>query len=215
MDISVNDPDKYRRYIFDLNDAMSFAESMTTFEINRAVLKSDRDERDIYLVTLRGTNRSFDKNDPLSVPTCLKAFLAKTNNYFETVKERMLSDIPHGSSVVMIGHSLGGMIAQQAAADPEIKTAFELIAVLGIGSPYVPISGRECPLRRFADRGDPVPWLGFSVKANLLTAKPSFAANGYFGKPVLAHTESYRQQPYWKRFDALGVPFGNNSIAVI
>ena len=205
----------YRFVVYNLNDAMRLAESQTTFNIDRALLIDDYDEKQIFLITLRGTNQSLDKNDPLGIPTVMKAFFAKTNIYYESVKERIFAEIPQGASIVMIGHSLGGMIAQQIAADRTVKKNYKLLNVLAIGSPYVPINGRECPLHRFADKADVIPWLGFSVKANLRTAKPAFAYNGYIGKPVLAHTESYRDRSYWMRFDAMGEPFGRSRIALV
>lgn len=198
-----------------LNDAMRLAASRDSFEIHPAEIRSaSGGSESVYYVTMRGTNRSFDKNDVLGINTCLMAFLAKPNIYYDAVKKAMLEKIPAGSTVVMTGHSLGGMITQQIAADREIKEKFRFHSVVNIGSPFVPVEGRSCPLRRFADRADMIPWLGFSVKANLVTEKPVFKSNGYFGKVVAAHTDSYRESATWKHYDPLGILGGGHIIVL-
>ncbi|MCR5485793.1 MAG: hypothetical protein K6F09_09390 [Clostridiales bacterium] len=198
-----------------LNDAMSFAASRETFEIRKAVLCSrDGDKKDIYLVALRGTNRSFDKNDVLGVFPCIKAFQAKSNIYFEKVRREMLSLIPAKASVALIGHSFGGMVAQQISADESIKSSFDLLNVLAMGSPYVPLGGRGCPLHRFVDKADVIPWIGHSIKANLKTDRPVFQSNGYFGRPLTAHSDSYRNGAKWRRYDPFGEPNGGRVIEV-
>ncbi len=198
-----------------INDVMRFAASRENFEIHRAVLYSPgKAPEDVWFVALRGTNRSFDKTDILGINTCLMAFLSKPNIYFDLVKKTMLEKIPVGSKIAMAGHSLGGMIAQQITADPEMNGNYTFINLVNIGSPFVPLEGRICPLRRFADRADMVPWLGFSVRANLCTHKPVFKSNGYFGKIVKAHTDSYRESDSWRVYDAFGELNGGRIIVM-
>lgn len=198
-----------------LNDAMRFAASRENFEIHKSVLYTPGEpEKDIYFVAMRGTNRSFDKNDILGIHTCLMAFLSKPNIYFDKVKKDMLAKIPKGSAVVMTGHSLGGMIAQQIVADKGMKENFDFLNLLNIGSPFVPLEGRECPFHRFADKADIVPWLGRSIKANLKTQKPVFKSNGYFGKIIAAHTDSYRESDSWRVYDPFGELNGGRVIVM-
>ena len=197
-----------------LNDSMRFASSRRIFEIVCAELDENGEKREIYLAAMRGTNRSRDPRDPLSLNTCLQAFMGKPSNYLYAVKRAMLATIPQGAPVALAGHSLGGMIAQQLAADETVNANFDLLNALAIGSPFVPVKGRVCPLRRFADKADFIPWLGFSIKANLKSAKPVFESNGYFGKPVLAHTDSYRNAPAWTRYDPFGEPEGGRRLTL-
>lgn len=199
-----------------LNDAMHFAESRTTFEINKTMLFTPGDEaRDVYLVALRGTNSSWDKNDVLSIPVCLRTFLNLKNIYFNEVKEAIINTVPCGASLVLVGHSLGGMILQQISADKEINKKYILLNLLNIGSPFVRTIGRKCSFRRVVDRADIVPWLGFSVVANIFTHKPVFKSNGYFGNPLGAHTDSYRMSRAWLDYDCFGIYKGGNVIVFL
>lgn len=205
MQNETNEYPAYPASLQSLNDAMRFAASRENFEIHPALLYAPgQEKKNVFLVALRGTNRSFDKTDVLGLNTCLMAFLGKPNIYLDLVKKGMSAKIPTGSEVVMIGHSLGGMIAQMIVADEEMKAAYRFLNVLNIGSPYVPVKDRPCPLHRFADKADIVPWLGRSIKANLKTEKPVFKSNGYFGRIVAAHTDSYRNSPSWRPYDVFG-----------
>lgn len=196
-----------------LNEAMSFASSRTTFEIKKARLYNDgKDEGEVYLVALRGTNRSFDRTDVLGLHVVLMSGLSKNNIYYEEVKKAMIDTIPEGAKAVLIGHSLGGMIAQQIGADADINAKYDVLDVVAIGSPFVKTEGRTCPLHRFADKADLVPWLGRAFKANFKTAKPVFISNGYFGRPVLAHTDSYRKSESWTVYDCFGELNGKHTI---
>lgn len=199
-----------------LNDAMRFTESRTTFEINKAMLFTPGEEaRDIYLVALRGTDESWDKNDVLGIPACLRAFLNLKNIYFNEVKDAIINTVPCGSSLVLVGHSFGGMVLQQISADKEINRKYILLNLLNIGSPFVRTFGRKCPLRRVADRADIFPWLGFSVVANIFTHRPVYKRNGYFGNIQGAHTDSYRTSEAWFDYDCFGIYKGGNVIAFL
>ena len=196
-----------------VNDAMRFAESITTFEINKAMLFTPGGGAcEVYLVALRGTDKSWDKNDVLGIPACLRAFLNLKNIYFNEVKDAIINTVPCGYSLVLIGHSMGGMILQQIAADKEINEKYIVLNLLTIGSPFVRTFGRKCSFRRVADRADIFPWLGFSVVANIFTHRPVYKSNGYFGNIDGAHTDSYRLSGTWLDYDCFGVYRGGNVI---
>lgn len=203
----------YPASLSSLNDAMSFASTRTTFEIHKALLyKNSSEPKEIYVVAMRGTDRSFDKTDVLGLHVVLKSGFSKSNIYFEEVKKAIIDTVPEGASIAFIGHSLGGMIAQQLGADKDINKKYTPLTVVGIGSPFVKTEGRVCPLHRFADKADLVPWLGRAFKANFKTAKPVFKSNGYFGKPILAHTDSYRLSDSWRVYDCFGELNGGHTI---
>lgn len=198
-----------------LSDSMRFASSRASYEINKIMLFTPGCEaREVYLVALRGTDQSWDKNDVLSIPVCLRAFLNLDNIYFNEVKNAILNTVPRGASLVLVGHSLGGMILQQISADKETNEKYILLDLLNIGSPFVRTRGRKCPFRRFAESADIVPWLGFSVAANIITNRPVFKSNGYFGNLLGAHTDSYRSSAAWRDYDCFGIYKGGNVIVL-
>ena len=204
---------EYPNALVTLNDAMRYASSRETYEIRKAHLYGGGvDGREIYLVALRGTDQSWDKNDVLGIPVCLRSFLAKPNIYFNKVKNAILTEVPEGASLVLVGHSLGGMILEQISADREINLKYSLVNLLTIGSPYVKVKSRICPFRRVADTFDFIPWLGFSVKANLISERPVYKNNGYFGNPLGAHTDSYRESDSWREYDCFGILNGGHAV---
>ena len=212
--MSTSFPD-YPNALSTLNDAMRFTSTKETFEINKALLYSnDAKAREIYLVALRGTDQSWDKNDVLGIPVCLRSFLNLKNIYFEEVKKAIFDTVPCGSPLVLAGHSLGGMILEQISADKDINDNYLILNLLTIGSPYVKVKGRICPFHRVADKTDIIPWLGFSVAANLFTHKPVFKNNGYFGNPLGAHTDSYRDSESWREYDCFGIYKGGHVIVL-
>lgn len=200
-----------------LNKAMCYAAASETFRIVNAVLYNyGKKQGDVYLLALRGTDQSFDPNDVLSLPTCVKASAGKPNNYYEAVKNEMLNSIPKDSDVVIIGHSLGGMVAQQIVADEDIKNHCNILNLLTIGSPFVMIKGRTCPLHRIADRFDAIAGLSPAGIGNIFLGGGLIYENGgYFGRPVLAHTDSYRYSQKWFKYDCFGVKNGGHTLEIL
>jgi hypothetical protein len=63
--------------------------------------------------------------------------------------------VPHGASIILVGHSLGGMVAQHFASDRERFFQWTPLKVLTIGSPrtsFLP----STQVTQFAGEGDPV-----------------------------------------------------------
>ncbi|MCR5698814.1 MAG: lipase family protein, partial [Treponemataceae bacterium] len=56
--------------------------------------------------------------------------------------------LPQGSNLLITGHSLGGMIAQQAAAQDNVKNNYEVLNVVTYGSPLLANDTREGELHR-------------------------------------------------------------------
>lgn len=201
--------------IKNINDAYTFVAGCAPYKICRAVLSSpDFPDMDVWLVALRGTNRSFDKTDPLGIPVCFKSFCASENIYFKLVKNAIKKEIPAGSNLVFTGHSLGGMICQQLGADKELKSAYNILNVLTFGSPYVVFRGKECPLHRMADRADVIPAL-FSLAsvANMLMGNVKYESAGYFFNPLGAHCDSYEKSEVWRKYDCFGIENGGRVLS--
>ena len=92
-----------------------------------------------YLVLLRGTTdkpfsiegwfsdgTDWDQNFP--------AFLGIPNWYHKAVLQEILSSVPEGATLHFAGHSQGGMVAQNLAADPHLKK-YHVETVTMFGSP--------------------------------------------------------------------------------
>ena len=199
------------------NEAMTYAAASEPFRIEKAILYTyGKKQGDIYFLGMRGTDQSFDPNDLIGLPTCAKAALTLDNNYFRAVKSALLTEVPAGSDVVIVAHSLGGMVAQQLAADDEVKNHCNFLNILTIGSPFVPVHGRACPLRRIADVGDAVPlFTPVGVLTFFLGGGVKRENGGYLGHFVLAHTDSYRYSQKWFKYDVFGNVNGGHTVEII
>lgn len=77
-----------------------------------------------------------DCSQPVPVTDLLCGFNLD-NPYIKAVVKAMKKNIPAGSDVVFYGHSLGGMIAQEAAADKTIKRMYNVTNTVTFGSPLI------------------------------------------------------------------------------
>lgn len=195
-----------------LCDAMSYAAASETFRIRKGILyEYGTNAREVYCIFLRGTNQSMDPSDILSLPTCVKSSIGYKNNYIETVKKAVLDEVPLGSYIMLIGHSLGGMVAQQFIADKEMLKSYKLLNALTIGSPYVIGLSHGCPLHRVADRADVISMLSLPLLSNMLIGHIRTESGGYYFNVLGAHCDSYRHSSVWEDYDVFGVPNGKRT----
>ena len=195
-----------------LNEAMIYSAASETFRIKKGTLyEYGVNPSEVWAIMLRGTNQSWDSNDVLSMPTCIKNAMGRPNNYLSAVKKSAIEQIPEGANVMLIGHSLGGMVAQQFIADEEMMSQFNLLNALAIGSPYVIKRKRGCPLHRCCERGDIVSTLSLPMLANMIVGHVRTEAGGYYFNFLGAHCESYRYSPVWNEYDVFGVPYGRRT----
>ena len=165
---------------------------------------------DVTLVGLAGTDvaRVRDSDQAVGVREDVLVGLGSSNNaYFREAKAAILANVEPGGAVVLTGHSLGGMVAQQLAADPELKDQYDITNTVTFGSPLIRPGQREGEVQRLGDAGDPVPQL--SVEGMLLPAWRDFGLNREVSEYstqgiVAAHNESYLDDRVWGRYDALG-----------
>lgn len=168
----------------------------------------------VYVIGLMGSDFSTDKTHPNCVQNCFKSGFSAKNSYLEELKQMAVKKIPKNASVILIGHSLGGMIAQQFSADKEMKERYNILNVVCMGSPYVVVKDREGVLRRMGDSGDAVPYLSPVLLGNAFLGNYQYENSGYFGNPGEAHLESYRTAEKWARYDCLGVKDGTSVLKV-
>ena len=184
--------------------------------ISKATLYTDnKSVGTVYAVFLKGSDLRWDENDVCGIQTCIKSGCAMDNLYLDALIAAAQKSIPKDSKIVLIGHSLGGMIAQQFAADADMKAKYEIIHTMTMGSPYIITSEeREGGINRMADSGDPVPYLSNALFLNFTAGNLTRVDNGYFGKPAQAHIISYRTSESWQKYDCFGIENGTNKLVL-
>jgi hypothetical protein len=179
-----------------------------------ATLRQGDETKSAYLVGISGTEAVKDQSTGWI--TNLKAGFQLSNPGLRNAREAIFNTVPKGSNLALAGHSQGGMIAQQLAADPEIKKHYNVINTVTFGSPLISLGQREGEVRRIAAAGDPVPRLsaqsalpGFSTWAlagqqNIPTDFPITPTN--LGNGITAHNSDYLSEFHKEnlQMDALG-----------
>ncbi|MCU0698582.1 MAG: hypothetical protein MUC96_18935 [Myxococcaceae bacterium] len=185
--------------------------------ITPATLKQGDKKTSIYLVGISGTEQVRDQST--GWVTNFKSGFEKNNPGLRNAKDALFRTVPEGSSLVMAGHSQGGMIAQQLAADPEVQKRYKLVSTVTYGSPLIAAGRREGEVHRIAAAGDPVPRLsgasldprtfGWALlgQQNIRTDFPIKAHDPRTWKNgVTAHNNDYvsENNPDLAKMDALG-----------
>ena len=136
--------------------------------ITKGTLKNGLSSKTVYLITLSGTEIVLNQSTEV-VTDLLSGFNLKSAYYYNVVNT-VLANVPVGSNLIIAGHSLGGMIAQQVAADPTLKAKYNIINTVCFGSPLLSAGSREGTVKRLGDVSDPVPYLSGSLFNNTLWA---------------------------------------------
>jgi hypothetical protein len=186
--------------------------------ITPATLREGNSSKPVHLVGISGTE-AVDGQSTGWI-TNLKAGFEQNNPGLRNARDAILRTVPPGSNLVLAGHSQGGMIAQQLAADPQIKAKYNIVSTVTFGSPLINPGQREGEVHRIAAAGDPVPRASRASTLNPATAvwavagqqniSTDFPINplkpGTYGNGVTAHNNDYTDEgnPELKRMDALG-----------
>ncbi|MBQ6066439.1 MAG: hypothetical protein IJK89_06420 [Clostridia bacterium] len=174
-----------------------------------ATLETAEGSQEVWIVALMGIN--FYTRNSNNLFSYLHAAFNTRGRYFNRAKEGLLQNVPEGAKLVLAGHSLGGMIAQQLMCAEEITSRYEVLNTLTFGSPYVVVDTdkREGRLVRLEEQYDIIP--KFSVAFLLAPDDYKGAikrAGPYSGDTDAAHNRSYRNMDVWGGFDALGTENG-------
>ena len=182
--------------------------------ITKGKLKKGFSSKDIYLVTLSGTEMVF--NQSTEVLTDLFSGFNLKNAYYYNVVNVILENIPKNANLVIAGHSLGGMIAQQVAADATVKARYNILNLVTFGSPLLAAGFREGTVKRLGDISDVVPLLSSNLFVTPVRALLGLNREngGYYLKPVTAHTESYGRVDVWGKYDAVGTKYGSAKLVL-
>ena len=183
--------------------------------IAEAILKDENGKKKpVYLVALSGTELVYGQST--GVITDLLSGFCLNSPYLRNVVNAIKNTVPKGSNVVLTGHSLGGMIAQQVAADSSIKSDYNVLNTITFGSPLLAAGSREGTTKRLGDTSDIVPYLSGSLFNNTIRAIMGLnREKGGHGLDFLsAHNKSYGRDDVWGKYDALGYKKGKASITV-
>ena len=182
--------------------------------ITKGTLKSGWTSKTVYLITLSGTDNV--ANQSTGYVTDLLSGFCLNNAYLENVVSIVNKNIPKNSNIILAGHSLGGMICQQVAADSTIKANYNVLNTVCFGSPLLAAGSREGETKRLGDTSDVVPYLSGSLFNNTAWAILGLnRENGGYGTDLLgAHTKSYARTDVWGRYDVLGKKYGSAKITL-
>lgn len=177
--------------------------------ITKGTLKNGSSSKTIWLVTLSGTEIAL--NQSTEVITDLLSGFNLESAYYRNVVNTIVANVPKNANLIIAGHSLGGMIAQQVAANSTIKNRYNVLNTVCFGSPLLSAGSREGTVRRLGDVSDPVPYLSGSLFNNTLWAIMGLnRENGGYGiLGIHAHNLSYARTDVWGAYDVTGTKNGN------
>jgi len=182
--------------------------------ITRGTLKSLFSSKAVYLITLSGTEWVF--NQSTEALTDLFSGFNLNNAYYSNVVNIIKANIPKGANLILAGHSLGGMVAQQVAGNAVIKSRYNILNTVTFGSPLLSVGTREGTVRRLGDTADVVPYLSINTITAPIRALSGLNREdgGYFLRPVTAHKESYKRADVWGRYDVTGTKYGFSKLTL-
>ncbi|MBR6321538.1 MAG: hypothetical protein IKR59_01600 [Lachnospiraceae bacterium] len=169
----------------------------------------------VYVVCLSGTDLAF--NQSTGIGTDLLVGFEQDNCYIRNVRSAILEAVPKGVNLIIAGHSLGGMVAQQAAADSTIKRNYNVLNTVTYGSPLIDGLSREGTVKRLGDTRDVVPYLSVSTFFNIIwqAAGLNREDGGYSAAEIItAHCESYQRAAVWGAYDVTGTKNGNATLTL-
>ena len=164
----------------------------------------------VYLVCLSGTEMVTGQST--GAWTDLQSGFEANSDYLTAAINAIRSNVPTNSNLILAGHSLGGMIAQQLAGNNNIKNYYNVMNVVTFGSPLVNASNREGTLKRLGDTSDLVPYLSATavIQYGLNNSTLQREDGGYGGYTnfVTAHNNSYQRSALWGGYDVVGTKGG-------
>jgi len=182
--------------------------------VTRGTLKSGSSSKTVYLIGLSGTE--LVEGQSTGVLTDLLSGFNLDSCYLQNVVAVIKENIPANANLVIAGHSLGGMIAQQVAANSEIKKGYNVLNTVTFGSPLLSAGSREGTVIRLGDTSDVVPYLSGSLFNNTIWAICGLnRENGGYGTDVMAaHCESYARSDVWGKYDVVGKKNGSAKLVL-
>jgi hypothetical protein len=163
--------------------------------------------RGTYLVLLSGTQ--FELHQSNNLWTDILSSPGLVNEYFAGIQDALYTYVPRNATLIIAGHSLGGMEAQNVAANATIRKFYRIARVITYGSPQTVQQVPPTKYVRFATQPDPVPLLALGTFTNGTQAywikNPNQSRDAWQGivGAINAHL-SYPTLAGLAYFDALG-----------
>ena len=190
------------------------------FSITKGVLTSKgwfgrTNNQEVYVVAISGTDTD-TKNQTTGIWTDLLVGFEFDNKYIQNVKKAMFENVPLGSNIIVTGHSLGGMVAQQVASDTAIKENYNILNTVTFGSPLINGFKREGTVKRLGDVRDVVPYMSLTTFTNIVWQSAGLnKEDGGYGLNVMgAHCESYNREDEWGAYDVTGTKNGSKTLTL-
>ncbi|MCR5609579.1 MAG: hypothetical protein K6G26_11000 [Lachnospiraceae bacterium] len=174
--------------------------------------KSSNDTKEAYLIMLSGTE--FVNGQATGIVTDLMVGFNQDNDYLKAVVSAVSEAVPKDSNLIIAGHSLGGMVAQQLSGNKTIKKNYNILNVIAFGSPLINPIGREGTIKRLGDKADLVPYLSASgLYLPIWQIVGLNREDGGYTDSKKAHSESYAREDVWGNYDVLGIKNGSASFS--
>ena len=125
-----------------------------------------------WTVDIRGT-QSFGagKKGPQDMLTNFQGVGGMASDQLYAIQEAMDdAGIAPGEAVEFAGHSQGGIMAAQLAANPDVRSRYNVVSVVTAGSPTATIAPADVPVLSYENSGDIVPGLdGYATQGDNVT----------------------------------------------
>lgn len=181
----------------------------------------------VYLVCIAGTEviGGYANNSDADLTTGFNL----PNQYERGVRKIILENVPKDANLMLTGHSLGGMLAQQVAGDPAIQDNYNILYTVTFGSPCVKgQNGYEGTMTRCCDKHDYVTYTSVNLvenfskdlmddlnnpmdmylgATNVITRDGGYSWHLELNEPHSAHM-SYINEQTWGDVDVCGIPSG-------
>lgn len=174
------------------------------------LVKDGTSSAQAYLIALSRTELKAT-SQATDIWTDIKSGFELESPYLKDVVSAIVNNIPKNSNLIISGHSLGGMIAEQLSGNSNVKDNYNVLNVITLGSPLINPFGREGAVQRLGDTADIVPYL--SATGTLLLPWQIFGLNrenGGYNNPIEAHSKSYSRDDIWGKYDVLGFKNGKS-----
>ena len=125
-----------------------------------------------WTVDIRGTQSfTVGTDGPQDMLTNLQGVGGMDSDQLYAIQEAMKdAGIAPGEAVEFAGHSQGGIMAAQLAANPDVRSCYNVVSVVTAGSPTATIAPTDVPVLSYENSGDIVPGLdGYATQGDNVT----------------------------------------------